>query len=185
MVAISHCLLNVNAKIEGLNPFVAMYDELVGFLREHDIGIIQLPCPETYYAGLKRWGMVKEQYDNPYYRKTCRDLLEPTLIQIKSYIQAGYRVLAVIGIDGSPSCGVNYTGSSSEWKGSLAELEDLDGVVRSETRIPEKGVWMEELERLLDEENISVPFLAVDETHPNDEYQTELKKVLEERTQRK
>lgn len=178
MVVISHCLLNVNAKIEGLNPFTAMYDDLVSFLRDHDIGIIQLPCPETYYAGLRRWGMVKEQYDNPYYRETCKKLLEPTMIQVKSYLQAGYRVLAVIGIDGSPSCGVHYTGSNPDWKGSLAELEILDEVVHSEKFIQEKGVWMEELEEMFKRENLQIPFLAVDEINPNDAYQEELKRLF-------
>lgn len=177
MVVISHCLLNVNAKIEGLDPFTAMYDDLVTFLKEHDIGIIQLPCPETYYAGMKRWGMVKEQYDNPHYRDVCRTLLEPTLTQIKAYHQAGYRILAVIGVDGSPSCGVNFTCTGKGWKGSLAAVDDLEALVASETRLDEKGVWMEELEKLLIDAGMHIPFLAIDEEHPHDSYQVQLLEI--------
>ncbi len=46
LVLLSHCLLNVNAKVYGLAKYEGALAGLTGFLVEEGFGIIQLPCPE-------------------------------------------------------------------------------------------------------------------------------------------
>lgn len=69
IVLISHCILNVNSKVEGLAQYENNSLELVKYLIENKFGIIQLPCPEASFYGMRRWGHVKEQFDTPYYRE--------------------------------------------------------------------------------------------------------------------
>jgi hypothetical protein len=49
-------------------------------------------------------------------------------------------VVGVLGVDGSPNCGVNMTPRSDEWGGKPKELS-MDGVI-----VPGRGVFMEEIE---------------------------------------
>ncbi len=76
---------------------------------DNNISIIQLPCPEITYYGVKRWGHVKDQFDTTHFRKHCRQLFSIYLEQIEEYINNGYEILGIVGIEGSPTCGVNKT----------------------------------------------------------------------------
>ncbi len=49
IVLISHCILNVNSKVEGLAQYENNSLELVKYLIENKFGIIQLPCPEASF----------------------------------------------------------------------------------------------------------------------------------------
>ena len=51
VVFLAHCLLNQNA-ISDVYP--AAFRELVQFFLEHQVGIVQLPCPELCCLGLDR-----------------------------------------------------------------------------------------------------------------------------------
>jgi predicted secreted protein len=113
---VAHCLLNQNAKVNGFAFFSAMIKPLIDILQANDFGIVQLPCPETTFSGTRRWWYVREQYDTPGYRAHCRRMLEPIVSQIVEYQKEGYKVV-IIGLDGSPSCGVKWSGTSKEWGG--------------------------------------------------------------------
>jgi len=76
LVLLAHCILNVNSKVVGLAQYAGALEDLVcGHIRRGS-GLIQLPCPETTFLGLKRWGMTREQYDTPFYRSHCRNILQ-------------------------------------------------------------------------------------------------------------
>lgn len=160
IVVLCHCLLNVNAKIAGLAHYQGALLPVVNRHLSAGAGIIQLPCPETTYLGGKRWGMTREQYDTPFYRRHCRQLLSPYVEQLLDYRRNGCSIEAVIGIDGSPSCGVHST--CEGYCGGM-----IDTLHR---QIPKmvggRGVFIEELINLLEEHEISVPFDAIDENQP-------------------
>ena len=99
---ICHCIINANSKVEGLSQYGGIFKEFIDIIGGKDIGIIQLPCPEMIIYGIKRWGHVKEQFDTLFYRQQCREMLRPIVQQTKSYMDAGYEILGVVGIDGSP-----------------------------------------------------------------------------------
>lgn len=147
---VSHCLLNQNAKVNGFAFFPAMINEVIDVLRKHNYGILQLPCPETIYAGTRRWWYVREQYDNPGYINLSRQILKPIVDQIKEYQNNGYKVI-LIGLDGSPSCGVRLSGSDNEW-GGKPEIPDVEYPV-----IKENGIFIRTLIDMIKEAKLDMP----------------------------
>lgn len=178
---ISHCLFNVNAKVYKLANYSGALNELLIPLMEKGYGFIQLPCPEMLAYGIKRWGQVKEQYNTPYYKNHVRKLLKPILEQLLDYHQNGYELCGCIGVDGSPNCGVNKTCSASTWEGEISAIKTqatLDALIGSLQEIPEKGIFIEEFEILLKQNNLHLPFFAIDEANPVYSIQTILKELL-------
>jgi predicted secreted protein len=45
----------------------------------------------------------------PNYRKHCKELANRAINLLKDHINKGIEIKAVVGVDGSPSCGVNYS----------------------------------------------------------------------------
>lgn len=165
MVLLCHCILNCNSKVEGLSLYEGTQVELVKYLIEKGYGIIQLPCPEMSMYGIKRWGHVREQFDTPYFRKNCRKIFEPILEQIVDYTKNGYKFKALIGIDGSPSCGVNVTCSSSMWGGEVGAGYGKEEKVKDLNVINSKGIFIEEIQGMLKEKGIDIKFVAIDESN--------------------
>jgi predicted secreted protein len=147
---VAHCLLNQNAKVNGFAFFPAMVGEIIDLLRDHDYGILQLPCPETIYAGTHRWWFVREQYFTPGFTHLVRDLLGPIIDQIKVYQEDGFKVI-LIALDGSPSCGLRWSGSNPGW-GGKPEIPAGDYPV-----IEAKGAFMSTLIDMIKESNLAMP----------------------------
>lgn len=158
IVLLSHCLLNPFSKVKT-DKEPEDISALIEWLMKNKIGIIQLKCPETEIYGLKRWGHVREQFDTPHYRNISRTLITQTIEEVKEYIRNGYRLPAVIGIDGSPSCGVHCSCSSEHWGGEISIIQDLEAVKRiGYCNLP--GIFMEELQMQLEHNGIQTVFLA-------------------------
>ena len=83
IILLAHCILNVNSKVYGLAGYKSSLKDLVAFLMDQDLAMIQLPCPELEILGLKRWGHVKDQLDYPFFRQHCRSLLDPMIRQVR------------------------------------------------------------------------------------------------------
>lgn len=155
-----HCLLNSNSKILGLSFYDGALLPVVNKHLATGAGIIQLPCPEITYLGLKRWGMTREQYDTPFYRRHCIEILTPYVDQILEYIDNGYSIEGVVGVDGSPSCGVRFT--CEGYCGGM-----IDGKrPQFFQEVPGKGVFIRELSNMLNESDISLQFDAINENNP-------------------
>ena len=159
IVLLSHCILNANSKVVGLSHYSGSLKEVINPYIQNGTGIIQLPCPEMTFLGIKRWGMTREQYDTPTYRNHCKKLLIPIVNQIQDYLLSGYTIEKIIGVDGSPTCGVNNTciGYSG---GELNQPENQHQIAQE---VPGKGIMIETLEELLREKNIKIPFSAIKE----------------------
>lgn len=113
MVLVSHCLLNVNSKVEGLATSTACVRNIVDYLLDSDFGIIQMECPELTCMGIKRWGQSIDQYDNPFYEEHCDKIAINIVNMVRNYTKNGYEIKYVIGIDGSPTCGVDLTSTGN------------------------------------------------------------------------
>ena len=137
IVVVAHCILNQNSRVQGIAYYTGMINEIVDVIRKHEVGIIQMPCPELTYTGLLRPSETKKQYDTPAYRKYCRQIASSTAHQIEEYVRNGFKVLAVLGVEGSPTCGVE------------ADL----------------GILIEELQSELKKRKIKVPMKAVRHTY--------------------
>ncbi|WP_373598263.1 CD3072 family TudS-related putative desulfidase [Paraclostridium bifermentans] len=162
IVVVCHCLLNCNSKVEGLSIFKGAHD-ISKQLINNDYGIIQLPCPEMIMYGIKRWGHVKDQFDNLFFRNQCKIMLEPYIKQFCNYIENGYEIKGIIAVDGSPSCGYNLTCISKEWFGEISGCKNLDEKINTLKMVNDKGVFIEELEKLLIEHDLKIPIIGLDE----------------------
>ena len=162
IILVCHCVLNSNSKVEGLSQYEGVFKEYVNIIANKGIGIIQLPCPEMIMYGIKRWGHVKEQFDNLFYRQECRKMIEPIIQQVKNYVDAGYEIVGVVGIDGSPSCGVNFT-CSGNFGGEIVDSCQIDNILDSLKEVNGSGVFIEELKKYLQEINLEIPFISINE----------------------
>lgn len=162
MVILCHCILNLNAKVRGIVNSPEMSKNLVKFLLDMDIGIIQLPCPEFTLLGEARWGQCEKQYNTPYFRKHCKKISEQIVDQVEDYLNNNYKVCGIIGLDGSPSCGVQIT-CQGEWGGEMSLNPDLNKQLSSLVMVPGPGVLIRELRKELNERNISLPFFSFPE----------------------
>ncbi len=160
VVLLAHCLLNQNSVVWGLAKAPGAFPGLISLLVERGYGIVQLPCPETSYAGLRRWWQSVEQYDNPGFRAHSRRILEPVVEYLEALREGGVEVVAVIGVKGSPSCGVWET-FSAEWRGNPAEAGEG-------RRVSGRGVFMRILAQLLEERGFKVRFLEFDTSNPEE-----------------
>nr|WP_309493349.1 CD3072 family TudS-related putative desulfidase [Candidatus Hecatella orcuttiae] len=158
IVVATHCILNQNAKIQGIAKFPGVITPVVDFLVKSGLGILQMPCPETTYLGIRRWQYVKEQYDTPAFREHCKKLADFILNQIEDYQKSGYKIVAILGADGSPSCGVNKTPRNPTWSGLIPEK------LPSQKQVAEKGVYMEVLEDEMKKKNLNIPLIGIPET---------------------
>ncbi len=155
IVLIANCVLNQNSVVSPLARAKGAYREIMDLLMENEVGIIQLPCPETMALGLGRDPMDKSDYlQLDKYVEVCRKSSEHTIETITPYIDSGYEVVGVIGINQSPSCSI----------------------------FDERGVFMEYLIPLLEEKVKNIRCVDIstsyNEDDNNDEDLVRIKKVL-------
>ena len=156
---VSHCLLNTAAKVksfkkEEMEKEEALRLQVIRAALEQEVQLVQLPCPEFLQYGSLRWGHCADQFDNPFFRRQCRLMLEPILLQLEEYLSndKDFQVLGILGIDGSPSCGIKYTcravwsdepdGSNRKKIFSTVQLEQSSGVLMSVLKemLAERGI---------------------------------------------
>ena len=146
-VFVSHCLLAQGVRAEGLAKyFPATVRPVVQFCLDNDINIAQMPCPELLCpaGGLVRAPHGKKWYEQAGLRETSRRIAESQVEYMRRLIKAGFELLAVIGMEFSPACAVNYLN-------------------RGARIIKEKGIYVEELQAALARESIDVRFVGVNQ----------------------
>ena len=149
VIFLSHCFINQNAKVLEFARYPGVVAPFLDFMKRKGYAVEQLPCPETLHMGIKRWWNTKELYDTPGFRKHCRRLAKHVVDLMEHYQRKGYDVV-LIGLDGSPSCGVNITGRNPNWGGRpYASIEDYHIV-------EEMGVWMEELKAEIERRGVKL-----------------------------
>lgn len=154
--------MNSNVKVHGLADFKGARSEIVVPLIERGVGVIQLPCPEATFLGMCRWGMTREQYDTPAYRRHCSVLVAPVVDTLLALVKDGCEIESIVGVDGSPSCGVNrtcfgYAGGEIE---RLAASGDIPVAVSADM----SGVFMEELKAQLLDAGLDLRFIGREES---------------------
>lgn len=151
IVFVSSCLLNTNNKVMGLARYPGLCKEVFDKLYKHNLGIMQMQCPETLYMGIQRWWATKNLYDNLGFRKHCRELAVQVADYMESYVQVGYETVAILSCDGSPTCGVTLTSWDENWGGCPVALNYNDALVVGE------GVYIEELRKEIEVRGLPVP----------------------------
>lgn len=150
IAVVAHCILNQNSRVLGLAERSSMITEIVDSLMRNDIGVIQMPCPELAYAGTLRVRQTKDQYDTVRFRNHCRKIAGEIVDQIQGYAECGINTEIIIGVDGSPSCGVDETSKGNPCE-NLSKRE----------RVKSSGILIQELRFALKERKISIPFYGM------------------------
>lgn len=152
LVFLSHCILNQNACVRGLASQPAVIREVVDAALDHDVAMFQMPCPEVTYVGSMRWGMVKEMYGTPMFRRHCRAIAEQVCNQIETYRANGHDVLGVVFRDGSPTCGLRSAAVAADaeqlWGGMVWNACPLQRFEATQ------GVYVEEFTAVLRERGL-------------------------------
>ena len=127
VVFVTHCILNQNAMIDGLPSYPGVVLEVVDMILASDCSIVQFECPELIYLGLDRKVDISskrtvESEDSRIRvlmlkrpgRRCCQTLAKSAFYQIEQYIRNRFTVVGVLGINASPTCGVETTWSEGK-----------------------------------------------------------------------
>ena len=171
IVVVAHCILNQNSRVQGLAKFKGTITPVVEILTKSGVGIIQMPCPEFLYMGYKRWAQTKEQYDITPYRRLCRKIAKQIMEQIQEYAKNNVKTLIILGIEGSPTCAVTET--TKGYKGG----KHAKNKEQKTTKVKEKGILIEELQKLLAKMKIKVDFIGINDKNL-EKTLTKIEKVL-------
>jgi len=149
-VAVIECILNQNARDAGAAQFPALNFQLLRLCHEHDVGIVQMPCPEIAALGWRRvrpaGRTIRQALDTEDGRRRCAELAGAIANRIEAYVAQGYQPLAILGGNPlSPGCAVHGSG------GRLA---------------PESGVFMRELHSELSTRQLTIPFRGIRDHDP-------------------
>lgn len=169
ILVVSHCILNNAAKVAddgaGLAEEYRQRDEMMQAVLDKNVQLLQLPCPEFIMYGSRRWGHVKDQFDNPFFRSRSRELLKRTLMQLREYASNTnrFRLLGIVSVEGSPSCGYRLS-CRADWGGEINETVCEAGGAAAKVRmVNEPGVYMEVLAGMLEESGLELPILTIPE----------------------
>lgn len=155
IVLVSHCILNQNSISDGTADFPGTNASIVKQLMESNVGIIQLPCPELFCLGLDRGDIhggerdvvventrIRHQLESERSTEIIDRLVDQVIFQIKEYLKNGFSILGVIGINRSPSCGVQTTS-------------------RNNHEVIGEGVFMERLKQELEKNGIHLDMIGI------------------------
>ena len=158
VVFLAHCFLNINPRFPQGCAFAGANVPVVNTLLKHDLGIIQMPCPEFLCLGLEKelYGEVPASE----LRECFRDIATGVVDQIQAYLKLGYEISGIIGMNPSPSCGVEV----SKGKGTMLGLD------RDTSEIEEPGVFIEEVMRLAEQRGLQdLPYFGIRRILPGEE----------------
>lgn len=148
VVLVSHCILNQNTKLDACAHYPGAIKEVMLRFIDKGIGIIQMPCPELFRLGLDRQ---TDSLSNPTVKsedtriakimidkeaqQICERMADDVLYQVEEYIKNGFQVIGLLGINGSPTCGIETTWADfQEPEGFGAFIKILD------SKLTEKGI---------------------------------------------
>ena len=108
-----NCVLNHSARAQGAARYPGINHDVVDVLRKHEVGVIQMPCPEMVCLGLPRTrepGLsIRDVLDTPEGRSCCEKLSASVVDAIEEFRRHGCTVAAILGGDvGSPGCAVPF-----------------------------------------------------------------------------
>lgn len=165
IILIAQCLVNPYCRVHILGQNFPLSHQLMSYLMEHKVGIIQYLCPETTAMGLLRNPQGRQQYDNVFFRDHCKDILRGPMLMVKEFIRNGYRLVCFIGLKNSPTCGVRW----GKHKVNRYNTESPNPVDKpSDDDISFKGIITELIEEELESSGINIPLIEFPSSSPED-----------------
>lgn len=155
VIFLAHCILNQNAISDGTAGYPAAHADVVRAILDAQVGIVQMPCPELCCLGLDRGDpqgadrpvvventRIREALDRPDAREQLDRLVDHVMLQIREYLRHGFQIAGIVGVNRSPSCGVDTT-------------SDHDREVAGQ------GVFLAKLRAALAADGISLPVIGI------------------------
>ena len=165
IILIAQCLVNPYCRVHILGQNFPLSQEIMNYLMEKHVGIIQYLCPETSAMGLMRNPQGRQQYDNIFFRSHCKELLKTPMLMVKEFIKNNYRLTCFLGLENSPTCGIRW----GKHKVNRYQTESPNKVDKPDPSDPAlAGIMAEILSEELVKENIKVPFLEFPALSPTD-----------------
>lgn len=156
IILIAQCLVNPYCRVHILGQNFALSRQLMDYLMERRVGVIQYLCPETTAMGLMRNPQGRQQYDSVFFRSHCKELLKIPMQMVREFVKNNYRLAAFIGLENSPTCGIHW----GKHKINKYQTESPNPV---DTPSPDEpvlmGIMAEILAEELAEDGIKTPFL--------------------------
>ena len=155
VIFLAHCILNQNAISDGTAGYPAAHADVVRALLDAQVGIVQMPCPELCCLGLDRGD--PRGAERPVVVENTRiraalgtseaaakldRLVDHVMLQIQEYRRHGFAIVGIVGVNRSPSCGVDTTSDHDR-------------------ELPGQGVFLAQLTAALDAAGLSVPVIGV------------------------
>jgi predicted secreted protein len=160
IVLVAHCILNQNAISDGTADFPGSDEGILRELLQAGVGILQLPCPELNCLGLDRGDpaggerpvieentRIREAMGHTAPARILAALVERVVFEVEEYRRHGFTIVGLVGINRSPSCGVNTT--------SRIDQEE-----------PGRGVFIEALRDALSVRGIHVDMIGIKASQP-------------------
>lgn len=127
VIFVAHCILNQNAISDGTADYPGSHVDIIRTLLDAQVGIIQMPCPELCCLGLDRENIlgaespvvventrIRKEIQRPDAVSLLDRLVEQVISQIIEYHKHGFNILGIVGINRSPSCGVDTTSNDNK-----------------------------------------------------------------------
>ena len=159
-VFIPFCLIAQAYQAQGIVKYEwkSSIRPFIDVLLDHDINIIQMPCAEAqFHNSLIRAPKGIAKYDTIEFNQHCENLANQVAKQIRDLISSDYEVVAILGIEQSPSCCVNY-------------------IYTNKGMEKRRGLFMQKLYEKI--EDLNIPIIGINRKYINKSL-NELKKVLE------
>jgi uncharacterized protein YbbK (DUF523 family) len=183
VLLVSHCLLNQNVRYLGgaFRPGIVP-EAVASFICDGD-GLYQMPCPEQaawggvskrwilrFYGSGRTWAYRLRAVLLPLFfawtRWRYRLLARRVARHVADYERSGYRVVGILGVADSPSCGVRHTLDLARALPVVASLDvgSIDRRTFDERAVrgcavEGEGLFINELRRALERRHLTVPLL--------------------------
>jgi predicted secreted protein len=162
VLVMAHCVLNRSTRCwqkgRPLEKNRGPVNQVLQFMSDNKIGAVQLPCPEFLLLGNPRSPATKDDYESlSGFKEHCGRLAADSARDLKTLIEMGRNpriaVLAVIGVERSPSCGVGC--SPRRINGEIKHVE-------------EKGIFFEALDKEMKDLGFALLMIGLDMHQPED-----------------
>lgn len=160
VLIVAHCIFNQNAVMNSVASYPGTMEKVAELIMDLKVGILQMPCLEMNCLGLDRGKIegykegitventrIRKALEQNLANKVLDDLVNYVILQIREYMKHGFTILGIIGINRSPTCGVNTT--------SIDNIE-VEG----------EGIFIIKLKQALKNLNIDIPFVGVKGSEP-------------------
>ena len=180
LVVVSHCLLDQNTRYPGGAVCPGAVAHLLQPWLDDGVGVLQMPCPEQRtWGGVRRppmlWALRHRRLSGalrpllPLVRRCLRWryawLARTVARDVADADRAGQQIVGVLGVAGSPSCGVRTTLDLDlalrriSRSGHALSARWLSQDVVAAAERPGAGLFMEALQERFASRRLEVPFV--------------------------